>query len=56
MGKQYTREFKVETVRLSHQTDKKLDDFAASVGISRSSLNRWRVAYQEDPQQAFPGK
>lgn len=56
MGKQYSREFKIETVRLLYQTDKKLDDFAASVGISRSSLNRWRSEYGQDPQQAFPGK
>ena len=56
MGKQFTREFKSETVRLSYQTEKNLNEFAASVGISRSSLNRWRVAYGEDPQQAFPGK
>ena len=56
MGKQYSRESKIETVRLSYQTDKKPDDFAASVGISRSSLNRWRSEYGQDPQQAFPGK
>lgn len=59
MGKirrEFTREFKVETVRLSYQTDKKLDAFADDLGISRSSLSRWRSEYGEDPQQAFPGK
>lgn len=56
MGKQFTREFKIETVRLSYQTEMKLDEFAASVGISRSSLNRWRREYGQDPGQAFPGK
>ena len=59
MGKvrrSYTREFKIETARLSYQTDKTLDEFAADIGISRSSLSRWRTELKNDPQQAFPGK
>lgn len=56
MGKAYTREFKIETVNLSYQTDKPLDELAAKLGISRSSLNRWRREYGQDPEQAFPGK
>jgi transposase len=59
MGKvrrDFTREFKIEAVRLSHQTDKTLDEFAEDMGISRSSLSRWRSEFREDPQQAFPGK
>ena len=56
MGKAYTREFKIEAVKLSYQTDKPLDELAADLGISRSSLNRWRREYGEDPAEAFPGK
>jgi len=56
MAKSYTREFKVEAVRLSYQTDKSMDELAADLGISRSSLNRLRREYGEDPDQAFPGK
>lgn len=56
MGKSYTREFKIEAVKLSYQTDRPLDELAADLGISRSSLNRWRREYGEDPDQAFPGK
>jgi transposase len=59
MGKlrrDFTREFKIETVRLSHQTDKTLGEFAEDMGISRSSLSRWRSEFRDDPQQAFPGK
>lgn len=43
MGKvrrDFTREFKIEAVRLSHHTDKTLDEFAEDMGISRSSLSR----------------
>ena len=59
MGKvrrDFTREFKIEAVRLSHQTDKTVGEFAEDMGISRSSLSRWRSEFQDDPQQAFPGK
>lgn len=59
MGKvrrEFTREFKIETVRLSYQTNKTLDEFADDMGISRSSLSRWRSEFRNDPQQAFPGK
>jgi transposase len=49
MGKQtYTEEFKRETVKLSFQTDKTLGTFAQNLGISRSSLNRWRREYSQD--------
>jgi transposase len=50
MAKSYTREFKVEAVRLSYQTDKSMDELAADLGISRSSLNCWRREYGEDPE------
>jgi len=56
MAKTYTREFKIEAVRLSYQTEKPLGELVADLGISRSSLNRWRREYGEDPDQAFPGK
>jgi transposase len=56
MAKAYAREFKIEAVKLSYQTDKTLDELATNLGISRSSLNRWRREYGEDPAQAFPGK
>jgi transposase len=56
MAKAYPREFKFETVKLSYQTDKQLGELASDLGISRSSLSRWRQEYGEDPKQAFPGK
>ena len=56
MGKAYTREFKVEAVNLSYQTDKPLGGLADRLGISRSNLSRWRSEYGQDPDQAFPGK
>lgn len=54
--KSYTREFKIEAVKLSYNTDKPLKEFVEELGISQSSLYRWRQEYGEDPDQAFPGK
>ena len=54
--KTYTREFKIEAVKLSHNSDKNVDEIAESLGVSKSSLHRWRSEFREDPDQAFPGK
>jgi transposase len=51
----YTREFKVEAAKLSYNSDKPVEEIAESLGVSQSSLNRWRREYREDPDQAFPG-
>jgi transposase len=51
----YTREFKVEAAKLSYNSEKSVEEIAASLGVSQSSLHRWRQEYREDPDQAFPG-
>ena len=51
----YTREFKIEAARLSYNSDKPVAEIAESLGVSQSSLNRWRREYRADPDQAFPG-
>ena len=51
----YTREFKIEAAKLSYNSDKPVEEVAESLGVSQSSLNRWRREYREDPAQAFPG-
>ena len=56
VGRDFTREFKIEAGRLSHQTEKTLDELAEDMGISRSSISRWRSEFRDVPQQAFPGK
>ena len=52
----YTREFKIEAAKLSYNSDKPIEEVAESLGVSQSSLNRWRREYREDPDQAFPGQ
>ena len=53
--KTYTREFKIEAAKLSYNNDKPVEEIAESLGVSQSSLNRWRREYRDDPDQAFPG-
>ena len=51
----YTREFKIEAAKLSYNSDKSSEEIAQDLGVSQSSLNRWRREYRADPDQAFPG-
>ena len=51
----YTREFKIEAAKLSYNSDKPVEEIAQDLGVSQSSLNRWRQEYRADPDQAFPG-
>jgi len=51
----YTREFKIEAVKLLSNSDKSVDTMAETLGVSRSSLNRWQREFGIDPDQAFPG-
>ena len=51
----YTREFKIDAAKLSYNSEKSVEEIAASLGVSQSSLHRWRQEYRQDPDQAFPG-
>ena len=56
MTKQYSKEFKVEAVRLSYEEGQGISKTARDLNISKSALYRWRREYGENPQSAFPGK
>ena len=51
----YTREFKIEAVKLLRNSDKSVEAMAETLGVSKSSLSRWRREFGADPDQAFPG-
>lgn len=52
----YTREFKVEAVRLAHESEKSVAQIARELGIHPTLLGRWIKQLEVDPEQAFPGK
>jgi len=54
--KTYTKEFKIEAVRLSDQPDVLVTEVARNLGIKVKYLYRWRAQMKDAPTKAFPGK
>ena len=54
--KTYTREFKVEAVRLMAESDKPSSELAAQLGIRRNQLYKWKEQLEHKGEQAFPNK
>ena len=53
--KRYSREFKIEAVRLLIEGKKGLAQTARDLQINRTMLARWRKEYLADPDGAFLG-
>lgn len=59
MGKKrrsYSREFKLEALRLIKESGLSVAQAARDLDIPESALWRWKKQYEEDADQAFPGK
>ena len=52
----YSREFKLEAVRLVSEDGISVAQAARDLGIAQSVLWRWKKQFAEDPEHAFPGK
>jgi transposase len=52
----YSREFKLEAVRLSESSEKSVAQIARDLGVPERVLYRWRHQLREQQEQAFPGK
>lgn len=53
--KRFSKEFKLDAVRLSHESGKSIGQIAAELGIPRNTLNRWRAEHKFDAKEAFRG-
>ena len=51
----YSREFKLEAVRLWQTTDKSGAEIERELGIGSGCLARWKQKYLSDGESAFPG-
>jgi transposase len=51
----YTREFKVEAVKLLTEKGQSVAEAARTLGIGETLLRSWKEALANDPEQAFPG-
>lgn len=54
--RRYTREFKVEAVRLSEAGDRTVADVAFDLGLHPNTLYRWRSELGVAGEEAFPGQ
>jgi transposase len=52
----FTKEFKVDAVKLVTEQGYKLSEAARNLGIDPSVLRRWKDQMDKDAEQAFPGK
>jgi transposase len=53
--KQYTREFKIEAVRLLETSGKGVSEIERELGIGKSNPGRWKLKYGSEGQQATSG-
>ena len=54
--KTYTREFKVETVKLITEHGESVSQVALDMGIHENTLYKWIRELSAKPVEAFPGK
>ena len=52
----YTREFKLEAVRLLKTSGKNGHKIEKELGIGSGQIYRWRAALKAEGEQAFPGQ
>jgi transposase len=53
--RQYTREFKMEAVRLLETSGKSVSELERELGLGKGNLWRWRKKFAADGEVAFPG-
>ena len=53
--KQYTKEYKVEAVRLIVEEGRSLSEVARELGTAQSLLHRWKKKSEEGKIEPFPG-
>jgi transposase len=54
--RKFSREFKIEAVKLVTEGGQTVAETARELGINASLLARWKRQFAEDGGQAFPGK
>jgi transposase len=54
--RKFTREFKLEAVRLIKQRGVSFAQASQDLSVHVSQLHSWVKAFADDPQQAFPGQ
>jgi transposase len=57
MGRRvFTREFKVEAVRLVRERGVSVAQAARDLGVHENVIRKWAKQFEDDPGRAFPGQ
>ncbi len=51
----FTKEFKIEAVRLAETSGKPITELARELGVSDSTIHNWRKELAQHGRDAFPG-
>ncbi len=54
--KHYSKQFKIDAVKLVTEQGFNVSEAARNLGIHHSSLRHWKKEFESDGNQAFPGK
>ena len=54
--KTYTKEFKVEAIRLAAESDKPVTQVARELGVRVNQIYKWRKQLEEKQDSAFSGR
>jgi len=54
--KTYTREFKLDAIRLAETSDKSIAQIERDLGLGSGQIYHWRRQLANEGQDAFPGK
>lgn len=54
--KSYSREFKINAVRMITEEHRKATEVARELGIHENLIYNWKKKYLEDKDESFPGK
>lgn len=54
--KQYDKEFKLNAVKLTLETNRSTASVARDLGMDSNTLYQWKREYRDEADQAFPGK
>jgi transposase len=53
--RKFSREFKVEAVRMLEETGARVEEVSRDLGIRPDMLRRWKRQVEQDGSSAFPG-
>ncbi len=54
--KRYTKEFKLEALRLADQSEKPVTAVARELGLRVNQIYKWKQQLESNGSEAFPGK